>query len=369
MATENIQAGARIDVTTFNAYLDKTVEGYFAKDYVFSELQKRGRFAFNKGGKKIEGRVDFRKREPTPIIGSPTDITFESANYWKDYTFPWRGWGYGYKIDEWDKLTQQNTGKVQPTVLINIVDKLAIKASKDFMDALMPMVFDDGNAGSGTNLMGYDSMMGNTGVAITDSPCVAPSDTYGGLSTVLGNYGGDWTPGTGYGYPNGTGDYEFRFWSPLILAYTSTLLTTTTAGTHTWATQWQSALNYMMTYGDIFNRGGYDCVVMDPEMLRQAQDSLADKTRFVAKSQKEGVSVGWREFDFSGLKIVTQYGVPSGCAYGLRHDATAIWAMYPQLLKKSEDTDITESTDLVAIKSYCQMITDGPSNFAKLIAI
>jgi len=157
----------------------------------------------------------------------------------------------------------------------------------------------------------------------------------------------------------------------MVIDYTdaSGALATTTAGTNTWATQWQSAINYVMTYGDIFHRGGFDALILDAELLREAKDSLQDKTRFIAKSSPEGVSVGWREFDYDGLKIVTQYGVPSAVGYFVRHDATAIWSMYPQMLKKENDTDISESTDLVAIKAYCQMITDGPANFAKLIAI
>jgi hypothetical protein len=42
-----------------------------------------------------------------------------------------------------------------------------------------------------------------------------PNDTYATISTVLGNAGGDWESGSIW--PDGDGDTEYDFWSPLVV--------------------------------------------------------------------------------------------------------------------------------------------------------
>jgi hypothetical protein len=304
---------------------------------------------------------------PTGNVGYRTNIDFNEENFWKQRTFPWRSWTMGYSVTKFEKLAQQNTGGVQPTVLVNIVKRLAEKAGKDFMDFLLPLVFQDGNAAN-INLMGLKSWTGHTGSLISGSSFLNPTDTYGRLSTILGNYGGSWD-GHFPSLDTTAGDnFEYRFNVPMLLGYNSTLLSPTDASaTHDWAHQWESAIRHLTGWSETIQPTPYDAIILHPQMLIDARDTLTDRTRFIAKSRQENTSVGFKEFDFEGLSLVTQRGVPVDEGHAVHLNELSIWSMQSDIIEKTTDEDITESTELVALDSYIQMLATSPSQFGALL--
>jgi hypothetical protein len=93
----------------------------------------------------------------------------------------------------------------------------------DIEEAFGDELYVDGNAsGNEGRIHGFESWLGNSGAA-TNGYVATPSDTYAGLSTTLGNYGGTWsTPPRNTNWPDGKGDPEYDFWSPLLVDYTDT---------------------------------------------------------------------------------------------------------------------------------------------------
>lgn len=365
-----IESGARLSVTTLNAMIRKEIAPIYPMDYLLSELMKRGRFAKRQGGKKVEWRLEFRRRTPTPVSGYPENLSFQSTNFWKEASLPWREYAMGERIDAFEKLAQQQGGsEVNPTAIIPIVERVTKKLLKDFTLGLATEMMADGNGGAANQIHGLESWNAVTGL-VSNSAFGAPSDSYAGVTTNLGTYGGEWTAGSGYGWPHGTGDAEYYFASPLVCDYNNTLLTgTDTGNTHSWRYQWESAIRMLTSYGEVLQRGSYDVILLDPELLRIARDSLADRTRFVATSQPENVTVGWKSYDFEGLKMVTQYGVTSGCGYALRFANLELRSMLGQLIESQKDFDLSSNSDEIALRSWVQLLCESPAYQGKLVAI
>ena len=362
-----IDAGARLSVTTLNAFIRKEIAPLYPMDYLLSEIMKRGRFTKRCGGKKVEWRMEFRRRKPEPVNGYPENLGYQSTNFWQDASLPWREYAMGERIDAMEKLAQQQGGSdVSPVALIPIVERVTKKLLKDFTFGLGTEMFVDGNATGSTNRVhGLESWYGVNG-CVSNSAFGAPSDVYAGITTNLGTYGGEWTGD----WPGGTGDAEYYFASPLVVDYNSSLLTPTdTSGTHSWQFQWESAIRMLTSYGEVLQRGAYDVLLLDPELLRIAKDSLTDRTRFMATSTPENVTVGWKSYDFEGLKIVTQYGVPSGVGYALRFANLELRSMLGQLVESEKEYDLTANSDLIALRSYVQLICESPAYQGKLAAI
>ncbi|MEK7556717.1 MAG: hypothetical protein AAB538_01950, partial [Patescibacteria group bacterium] len=235
MATEIIQAGARLDVTTLNAMIRRVIDPCYQKDYLLAEIMKRGRFSKKQGGKRFEWKVRFRRREPETGLGYPESLDYQSTQYWQVADLPFRQLHLGERVDAFEKLAQQSGGSdVQPVAVINLVEGVTKNLVKDFTASIAQKAWGDGNAGAADNIHGMESIFSYSG-SVSNSPVGAPNDSYAGLSTTLGTYGGSWTAGTGYGWPHGVGDAEYGFFSPLIVDYNSTLLTASdTADTSSW---------------------------------------------------------------------------------------------------------------------------------------
>src|SRR3972149_501635 len=115
MATEIIQAGARLDITTLNALIRKVIDPVYRQDYFLSETIKRGRLSRKQGGKRFEWKVRFRRREPEVGQGYPESMDYQSTNYWQEASLPYRQLRMGERIDAFEKLAQQSGGSdVQP---------------------------------------------------------------------------------------------------------------------------------------------------------------------------------------------------------------------------------------------------------------
>jgi hypothetical protein len=118
-----IQAGTTLKVTTLNAYIKKEIAPIYPLDYLLDELMKRGRFTKRcGGGEGTDWHMEFRRRKPEPVNGYPENLHFQSTNFWKKATLPWREYAMGERIDKMEKLGQQQGGSaVSPIALIPIV--------------------------------------------------------------------------------------------------------------------------------------------------------------------------------------------------------------------------------------------------------
>lgn len=361
MATEIIQAGSRLSVTTQNAVIRKALKAAYPKEYFLSNLMSKGRFRARCGGPRCEWRMEKRIREPEPVDGYPEGPTsYPSTNFWTEASLPWRKYRMPERIDEFEKLAQQRGGaEIGAEVIIPIVEAVLTKLPKDFTFGLAKELFKDGNSGAANRIHGLESMF-SVNSCVSDSAFGNPNDTYAGVSTALGAFGGTWTAGSGYGWPHGTGDLEYYFASPLVCDYNNTLLTpSTSTGVHRWADQWESAIRMATTWADVLGRGPADALLLDPELFRIARDSLQERTRFIAKAPPENMSVGWKEYDFEGVSIVTEQAVTTDCGYLIRFADWELRSMQGQLIETKKEYDLDSDSDAIMLRSYVQLARVG----------
>jgi hypothetical protein len=331
-----IDTGARINTSTLNFWIRKKIEPIFRSSFLMGALKTHGRISYNNGGRNIVWFPRFRRRTINAGTGYPASFTFPATNV-----------------------------RREGTAIFKLAQELVGQMLDDFMEDLRLKLYLDGVANA-NDLMGLESWFGNTGSVISNSIAVDPSDTYAGLSTVLGNYGGDWTADSGNGWPTGTGDTEYHAWSPLMVDYTNASWTGTS---DTWANSWQEAIRYMVTYQEQLQKSPPDVLLLNGELLRQAKDSLIDIQRLQVTSNSKYASLGTKTLDFEGLEMVAEYGVPDAVAYGLRFDNLELRSMQSSLIEKTTDNDITTSEDLIALDSYLQLVCESPAYQAKLLSI
>ena len=143
-----------------------------------------------------------------------------------------------------------------------------------------------------------------------------PSDTYADLSTIPGNYGGSWSNGT---YPEGSGDPQYDFWSPILVDYTSPVTNAYTSSTRTWPNTCTEALRNLITSTrkQKSKEGMIDLLLVEETLFKQyknAQESF--KQIPVLSGEALGMrNLGFDVIGFDGLTMATEFGIPASTVY------------------------------------------------------
>ncbi len=349
---------AQIETTTIDAYLRMKVEPIFKLSFLFSELKSRGQILYNQHGKKLVWFPRFRRRTITPGSGNPVNISFPNVNVRKEVSIPWRHYQLGESIPYISILQNQN----RETAIFSIVQDTIDGGAEDFMEDFRRKVFFDGNAGTGKDIHGLESIFSVDGL-VTNSMVGDPNDNYAGLSTALGVSGG-WTPDASNGWPTGSGSTEYHWWSPIVVDYQNAGWSGTTKN---WQTTWQQALNYALMYQSVLQKKEVDVVLLNPELLRLAKDSLQSTQRFVLSEKSKATDVGFKRLTYEDVEIVTEYSVPDGVGYLLNLSEIELRCMTNQLVETQQDTDITSGGQrLFSFQFYGNMLIKAPSFQAKL---
>lgn len=359
---EHIAANARIEAAVLNDYLRAKVEPIFRKSALMGLLKSKGRITFGHTGKAMEWRPRYRRREIVATDGNPVSIDFPNYNLWKKAELPWRSYAMGASVNKYEKLVSANSKNAFFNLATEIVDTMA----EDFVEDFRFKLYVDGGVAGSKDLHGLESCMSVSGI-ISGGRVGNPNDTYAGISTVLGYYGGDWTADAGDSWPTGTGDVEYHFWTPTpVVDYTNAEFA---GATNTWSANWQKAIRYAITYGGILQDQDFDVILLHPELLRQAKDTLEGKQTLEVTQQSSLVKLGFSTLQFEGHELVTEYGVPSGVGYLLRPEKLELCSLQKQLVSRDSDRDITTMQDLHACEFYGNLKIEAPSFFAKLQAI
>lgn len=357
-----IATNARITTSVINAYMRNRIEPIFRKDVLMAMLKSKGRLTFNAHGAKLDWKPKFRRQDIVPGDGNPVSISFPQMNKRKVAQLEWVNYNLGASWNKYEELISQN----KETALFKIAEDVVKDMADDFMESFRLKLYTDSSvAANSRDLSGLETMFAVNGV-IASGTVGSPNDTYAGLSTVLGNYGGDWTADTGKAWPTGTGSPEYCFWSPIVVDYTNSGWAATTK---TWPNTWQEALNYAVTYGEQLQRQSFDLILLNSELLRQAKDSLIGKQTLEVTQNSELVKLGHKTIQFNGIEMASEYGVPSGVGYLLSFDKMELLSLQGQLVGKMDDSDITTAQQLRAMDFYGQLKFEAPSYFAKVAAI
>lgn len=305
---------SRIVNTTIHKYIREVEVNILRNRKVLAMLQSKGRISFNHGGDLMDWKVRY-KRAPMQGFADSDTLTFSRKDRWKTAQLEWRGYASTDSMTKLERLKNKNT-----EAIVKVYSEIAANLMDDMDDQFGDELYIDGNAsGNSKRIHGLESFFGNGGAAAAGY-IASPSDTYAGLSTALGNYGGNWsTSGGNVNWPSGTGDAHYDFWSPLIVDYTDTAWA---ASTKTWPNTCLEALRYGILKGkkNKSKKGMLDMILLDDELYRQYLDKLSTSERLVVTrgDSKDGLyALGFTDVvNWDGVDISYEYGVPTGAGYG-----------------------------------------------------
>lgn len=299
-------------------------------------IQSNGRVKMNDSGDEMKWPVKIKRRALQYGSGHFPSITFPSYDLRENAVLPWRNCYIPEAIDKFAKL--KNRGE-------QAIVKLYVNTVKEILDDMKEAFSDDlyvdGNAtGFTKRVHGLNSCMSTSGAA-SGGYIGTNNDTYAGLSTTLGDFGGSWTGS----WPNGTGDPQYHAWTPLVVDYTDALWT---PSTDTWANTGSEALRFGLIKRRKYG-GNVDLVLMEDELYRLWLDNLGDKERIEVSSGKgKGrlANLGFGDVQYyDGAEITWEYGVPAGEAFGLAADAIEIRSMQSSLFNSDgEDYDLASQS-------------------------
>ncbi len=367
-STTNIDPGSRLSMSVINEEIRDKVEPIFRNHILMAAMRKFGRISYNHSSPRSDWHPRVYRRPLVPGVGNVTERTFPQHQSRIKMTLPWRSYTMGESVTKFERLASQD----RETVLFDSIAKVVAEMSEDFVENFNDELFVDGNlAGSTDRIHGLESIFSVTGSVIniesTGNGVVGvPDDNYAGKSTALGELGGDWTPDDDREWPTGTGKTEYHALSPIVVDYNNTSF----GGTATnWDYQWRQAINYLITYGTTLQKQKYDLLLLNPELLRRAKDSLIDKERFVSTPSSTLTDLGFTTLMYEGLELDQSYGVPSGVGYALRWGQMELRSMQSQLVMPDDDFDIVTSQRLYGLDCYCNMRFKTPAYFGKLQGI
>lgn len=357
-----IDASAPITTSVLEAFTNKRVEPIFRKSVLMGALKSHGRISTNHAGKTAcTWYPRFRRRTIEPGDGNPVSISFPETNVRRKAELLWRNYNLGASTTKFTRLVSSgNSGA--GAKLFNVVEELAAQLTDDFMEDFRLKLYLDGNlAGQTRDLMGLESIYSVNGL-VTNSAVGDPNDSYAGHSTALG-VTGEWTPGAGEGFPIGQGDTEYHWWSPMVVDYRYSGFGGTT---NAWDDQWQQACNYLITYLGLLQQKDVDLLLLHPELLRKAKDSMIGIQTFEVTQNSSLTKLGHKTLQYNGIEMATEYGVPSDVGYALNFEQMELRSLQNGLLGTMNDEDITIASQLKALDFYGQFIMWAPSFFGKL---
>ena len=316
---------ARVIGTTITAHLREEELATFRKFKVFAMLEQSGNVLMNQSGRGFDWNVRFRS---APVSGSTGDTprTFARQNLWKRAELPYRGFTTQDSVFRRELL--ENRGQ---QALVNVAGQMAQRLQESLEQHLSYQVYSDGNApGRENDFHGLDSFLGfdgtiseAAGAAIATKRTTGnaadrfgyPTDTYAGLSTQLGYYGGGRISATGT-WPEAPVDPDFDFYAPCVVNYTSTGF----KNKNTWADNCVEATRAGIHHcrRNDTKEAAIDMVILDRKLYIQYLSTLDGKERIQVSSNTGLSALGFTDsFQQDGVSITSEYACPSNRGYGL----------------------------------------------------
>lgn len=355
----------RVLQTTIAEYVTGAEDDVIRNRKILSMLKAKGRITYGHEGTQLDWGIRYKRRNLEGYADGDT-LQFARSDTFKRAQLPWRGYTMQDMVTKKEKL--MNRGKA---ALIKYVSELVTLMMDDVGDRFHSQLYLDGNAsGNERKIHGFDSF---TGVSGTSGKCGSPSDTYAGLSTALGTYGGSWT-GT---WPNGDGDPEYDFFSPILVDATNTGWT---SSTKTFAANPVEQLRYgiLAAKRSDSKKGMLDAVLLSSPDYSAFATTLDSTEHVYVQAGGSGPSLrsfGWGDIqNFEGVEITWEFGVPNAAdgttqGYGWNWDQCELMSLQGQLFA-SEGPFYDEATlsDRFAIHFFGNMKFE-PRYFCKWLKV
>jgi hypothetical protein len=362
---------SRVVNTTIRKYIRGEEPNILRNRKLTALLRDRKRITYGHSGEQLDWKVRY-KRAPLNGFADADTLTFSRRNRWKTAVLPWRGYASTDSMTKKEKLMNRNM-----EAIIKIYDNITKLLLEDIEDQFGDEFYIDGNAaGNSKRMHGIESYLGDAGNTITITTgaeraanaadkAAAPNDTYAGLNTQLGSYGGTWTGS----WPDGEGDAHYDFWSPVLTNYTSTAFV---GSGDTWATQGDEALRYTIIRAqkNKSRRGQLDLFLLEKALYEGFLNLLDAKERFNSRPGRNEGSLAKLGFtdsvNYDGADISWEYGIPSNLGYGFNLDEMELCSMQSQLfVPEGPDFDIASQSWRFSVDMYGQLKAN-PRSSAKL---
>ncbi len=304
-----------------------------------AKLEADGRITYNWSGLSMEWRIQYKRARPKGYADMDT-VTFPRRSRHKIATLDWRAYTHDESISKFDKL--KNRG---PQAIVKMLESTVTDMTEEMEEHFGEELYVDGNAsGNGRRIHGIESFMGSSGVG--SSYFATNSDSYAGLDTTLGAYGGSVLEGA---WPTGTFSSEYDFYTPLLVDYTDAAWA---ASTKTWPNTCEEALAYgiINSMKNTSKRGRINMVLLNVELYRQFREKLRGKEQINVTQGGGGrgdslTGLGFGDVvNFEGAEVSYEYGVPASTGYGFNTQQMELRSMQSQLFDFNTNGEY-ESTD------------------------
>jgi hypothetical protein len=369
------QQWARIFNTTLAEHRTTLQENMMRNYQMGALLESNSRITYGHSGNGFDWPVQFKLPPASGNTGEQAR-NFVRRNYYKLANLDWRGY------ETTDSMTWaeflMNKGDEG---IVKIFDRMVMNLEKGIKQHFGTQYYIDGYAaGNEQSWHGFESMFGRvsnetinfaTGAVRTanqaDVVC-SPSDSYAGISTVLGTFGGEQEASNPW--PHGVASAEYDFWSPLNIIFDSSEF----GATDDKFDKGDEAIRYGLIHSQR-NMGSLDQqitqVFLDRELYRAFKKAQGAKEEIVVDNASQGTlrSLGFKNtFIFDGVEITFENAVPIRVGYGFNINAIELASLDDQLLKTETFWDPrTQSYNAVVGTLSNIAFLNGPRNCFKLL--
>jgi hypothetical protein len=167
-------------------------------------MQSKNRIQYGCTGTGLKWTVKYKQIDMVPYADMDT-LDFVRNQTTKTAELPWRGYKISDALSELEELMNQGGDDTQ--IIALFAEKLE-QLKEDASDQLGVEFYRDGNAtGNEKRFHGIESFMQLSGVSSDASQFATTiSDSYAGLTTTEGTYGG-----------TSSADREYDFWTPIVV--------------------------------------------------------------------------------------------------------------------------------------------------------
>jgi len=350
-------AHVEVLATTISDYSKGAEDNTIRNRPALAYMRKYNRFEFGCSGTSSTWQVKYKK-PPISQAGDDGNIQFNVNNNHKQATLPWRGYQGTDRLTELQR--QENKGL---QALVSLYETKVDDLISSFEDTFPSQFYVDGNA------TGYESAFHGLGSFTAAANSAAgnmvstPNDSYAGLTTNLGNYGGTWSANRSSAetpqYPNatlakdwpwGSGTSEYDFWAPKLLNATSTA--------------WTGSTKFQDNCEEIINRatlwlnstGG----AAGPMLCLFGSDLFGDIRKFFSARQrqivphKDSEDLGFGDsLNLNGAAIIHDFDCPASSGFCFRVNSVKARFLYKKMFElKGPEYDISTNSYLMLLNCY-----------------
>jgi hypothetical protein len=343
---------SRIVNSTIRNYIKEREINILRNRKLTALLKSKGRISFNWSGIGMDWKVKYKRVKLTPFADGDT-LEFSRKDRYKTAFLDWRGYSTTDSMTKGEYLQNRST-----EAIIKLYDDISKDLIDDMEDAFGEEFYTNGyDPANSKRMHGIESFLSANAVA--GNGAGAPTATYAGISCVPGFYGGTWNPGSLPAWPNGRGDAQFDFWSPIVVDYGDSLFPGGASPNNTWANNSVEAISFGIVKAkkSKSQKGMLDVIMCDDEMFRSYKALYRTKERIVVERQADKsplIALGFSDIiNQDGVDITWEYGITPATGYGFNVDMMELRSQQAQVfVPEGPDLDIATKSWRFSVDFY-----------------